>query len=108
MDWNICGLDDLLRKYSSETLATMIFLCIFAISNTVRLVQLVEHQIVVLGVVGSSPTSHPSRKAVTEFIEVTAFLLPGHIGRFGDRNCIYFFCFTEGCARICTSIPSIL
>ena len=27
--------------------------------NTVRLVQLVEHQIVVLGVVGSSPTSHP-------------------------------------------------
>ena len=37
---------------------------IFAVSNTVRLVQLVEHQIVVLGVVGSSPTSHPkaSRK----------------------------------------------
>ena len=59
MDWNICGLDDLLRKYSSETLATMIFLCIFAVSNTVRLVQLVEHQIVVL--VGSSPTSHPSK-----------------------------------------------
>ncbi len=29
-------------------------------SNTVRLVQLVEHQIVVLGVVGSSPTSHPN------------------------------------------------
>ena len=28
-------------------------------SNTVRLVQLVEHQIVVLVVVGSSPTSHP-------------------------------------------------
>ena len=71
MDWNICGLDDLLRKYSSETLATMIFLCIFAISNTVRLVQLVEHQIVVLGVVGSSPTSHPLRETVTEFIEVT-------------------------------------
>lgn len=40
----------------------MIFICIFAISNTVRLVQLVEHQIVVLGVVGSSPTSHPSKK----------------------------------------------
>ena len=32
------------------------YLCI---PNTVRLVQLVEHQIVVLGVVGSSPTSHP-------------------------------------------------
>ena len=30
--------------------------------NTVRLVQLVEHQIVVLGVVGSSPTSHPNCK----------------------------------------------
>ena len=28
----------------------------------VRLVQLVEHQIVVLGVVGSSPTSHPKNK----------------------------------------------
>lgn len=28
----------------------------------VRLVQLVEHQIVVLGVVGSSPTSHPKTK----------------------------------------------
>ena len=28
----------------------------------VRLVQLVEHQIVVLGVVGSSPTSHPKAK----------------------------------------------
>ena len=30
--------------------------------NMVRLVQLVEHQIVVLGVVGSSPTSHPKNK----------------------------------------------
>ena len=29
------------------------------VPNTVRLVQLVEHQIVVLVVVGSSPTSHP-------------------------------------------------
>ena len=28
-----------------------------------RLVQLVEHQIVVLGVVGSSPTSHPKKSA---------------------------------------------
>ncbi len=36
---------------------------IFVVSNTVRLVQLVEHQIVVLGVVGSSPTSHPKEKA---------------------------------------------
>ena len=36
---------------------------IFAVpSNTVRLVQLVEHQIVVLGVVGSSPTSHPNKE----------------------------------------------
>ena len=33
-----------------------LYLCI---PNTVRLVQLAEHQIVVLGVVGSSPTSHP-------------------------------------------------
>ena len=47
----------------------------------VRLVQLVEHQIVVLGVVGSSPTSHPSKKAVillvavTELVEVTAFFV---------------------------------
>ena len=32
-----------------------------SLSNTVRLVQLVEHQIVVLGVVGSSPTSHPRK-----------------------------------------------
>ena len=32
-------------------------------TETVRLVQLVEHQIVVLGVVGSSPTSHPKRSA---------------------------------------------
>ena len=42
--------------------------CTFAIPtdkyvlNTVRLVQLVEHQIVVLGVVGSSPTSHPKMR----------------------------------------------
>ena len=36
---------------------------IFVVSNTVRLVQLVEHQIVVLGVVGSSPTSHPKKQA---------------------------------------------
>ena len=62
MHWNICGSDNILGKYSSETLATMIFICIFAISNTVRLVQLVEHQIVVLGVVGSSPTSHPLKE----------------------------------------------
>ena len=33
-------------------------------TETVRLVQLVEHQIVVLGVVGSSPTSHPKRSAL--------------------------------------------
>ena len=32
------------------------YLCI---PDTVRLVQLVEHQIVVLGVMGSSPISHP-------------------------------------------------
>ena len=32
--------------------------------NTVRLVQLVEHQIVVLVVVGSSPTSHPKQDEV--------------------------------------------
>ena len=36
---------------------------IFAVlTEMVRLVQLVEHQIVVLGVVGSSPTSHPNWK----------------------------------------------
>ncbi len=90
MHWNICGSDNILGKYSSETLATMIFICIFAISNTVRLVQLVEHQIVVLGVVGSSPTSHPSKKTglyrssfliillepnpVTELVEVATCL----------------------------------
>lgn len=39
--------------------------------NTVRLVQLVEHQIVVLGVVGSSPTSHPK----TGPLESRSFLL---------------------------------
>ena len=32
------------------------YLCI---PDTVRLVQLVEHQMVVLGVMGSSPISHP-------------------------------------------------
>ena len=31
-------------------------------TDTVRLVQLVEHQIVVLGVVGSSPTGYPTGK----------------------------------------------
>ena len=31
----------------------------------VRLVQLVEHQIVVLGVIGSSPISHPIKKPAT-------------------------------------------
>ena len=41
-------------------LASKNFIRIFATSNTVRLVQLVEHQIVVLVVVGSSPTTHPS------------------------------------------------
>lgn len=39
--------------------------------NMVRLVQLVEHQIVVLGVVGSSPTSHPK----TGPLESRSFLL---------------------------------
>ena len=63
------------EKYYCRPLASVKFIRIFAISNTVRLVQLVEHQIVVLGVVGSSPTSHPSKKTVTEFIEVTVFLL---------------------------------
>ena len=59
-------------------------------TDTVRLVQLVEHQIVVLGVVGSSPTSHPSKKTglyrssfliillepnpVTELVEVATCL----------------------------------
>ncbi len=42
-------------------LAIVKFFRTFVISNTVRLVQLVEHQIVVLGVVGSSPTSHPNK-----------------------------------------------
>ena len=39
-----------------------IFVPLWLLLNTVRLVQLVEHQIVVLGVVGSSPTSHPKDK----------------------------------------------
>ena len=34
----------------------------FAILNTVSVVQLVERQIVVLVVVGSSPTVHPSKE----------------------------------------------
>ena len=33
----------------------------------VRLVQLVEHQIVVLGVVGSSPTSHPKERLTKNY-----------------------------------------
>lgn len=46
--------------------------------NTVRLVQLVEHQIVVLGVVGSSPTSHPK----TGPLESRSFLFKSHaLGR---------------------------
>ena len=44
--------------------ASFKFIRTFAISNTVRLVQLVEHQIVVLVVVGSSPTTHPSSRPV--------------------------------------------
>ena len=36
------------------------------LTDTVRLVQLVEHQIVVLGVVGSSPTSHPKKPAFSK------------------------------------------
>ena len=43
-------------------------------TDTVRLVQLVEHQIVVLGVVGSSPTSHPKTKE-NDF-DVVLFLFP--------------------------------
>ena len=53
---------NLLWKYSDYTLAFIKYIRNFAISNTVRLVQLVEHQIVVLGVVGSSPTSHPNER----------------------------------------------
>ena len=34
----------------------------------VRLVQLVEHWIVVLGVVGSSPTSHPKTAEMPSFL----------------------------------------
>ena len=57
----------------------------FAISNTVRLVQLVEHQIVVLGVVGSSPTSHPNertevnsfRPLLFDWCNSTLFLMMG-------------------------------
>ena len=78
------------EKYYCRPLASVKFIRIFAISNTVRLVQLVEHQIVVLGVVGSSPTSHPSKKTgpyrssfliillepnpVTELVEVATCL----------------------------------
>ena len=39
-----------------------IFVPLLLQTDTVRLVQLVEHQIVVLGVVGSSPTSHPNER----------------------------------------------
>ena len=44
-------------------------------TDTVRLVQLVEHQIVVLGVVGSSPTSHP-KLGRERFFESFSFCFP--------------------------------
>ena len=40
----------------------------------VRLVQLVEHQIVVLGVVGSSPTSHPKERMADKSSSVFSLL----------------------------------
>ena len=44
-------------------------------TDTVRLVQLVEHQIVVLGVVGSSPTSHPKLER-ERFLQSFSFCFP--------------------------------
>ena len=52
-------------------------------SNTVRLVQLVEHQIVVLGVVGSSPTSHPNCKSLRE---IAGFFHIGCAAAYGFLN----------------------
>ena len=48
-------------------------------TDTVRLVQLVEHQIVVLGVVGSSPTSHPkwARERFFESLSFFSIYSPG-------------------------------
>ena len=43
-----------------------IFVPLWLLLNMVRLVQLVEHQIVVLGVIGSSPISHPKAKGLPE------------------------------------------
>ncbi len=40
----------------------------------VAVVQLVEHQVVILGVAGSSPVSHPNAKART--VSVRAFAFP--------------------------------
>ncbi len=47
--------------------------------NTVRLVQLVEHQIVVLVVVGSSPTAHPIKKEEADFSVSSFFIHSGRI-----------------------------
>ena len=44
-------------------------------TDTVRLVQLVEHQIVVLGVVGSSPTSHPKWARERFFESLSIFII---------------------------------
>ena len=49
----------------------------------VRLVQLVEHQIVVLVVVGSSPTSHPPQTAAHR---VAVFASGGKVQRFNSRE----------------------
>lgn len=62
-------------------LASVKFIRIFAISNTVRLVQLVEHQIVVLGVVGSSPTSHPSCEGGHFLTTLNSFLMVSPINQ---------------------------
>ena len=48
-------------------------------TDTVRLVQLVEHQIVVLGVVGSSPTSHPKLER-ERFSSRSLFVFPSEAG----------------------------
>ena len=58
--------------------------------NMVRLVQLVEHQIVVLGVVGSSPTSHPLEDSI---FTLSSFFIhtPPYFALGGGLKIKYYF-----------------
>ena len=43
----------------------------------VAVVQLVEHQVVILGVAGSSPVSHPDERPPALILRAGGFFLPG-------------------------------